>query len=134
MTNSHPAAVEITSFGYLHGGAPEAHVTLDLRCHFRDPHVRSELRELTAYDEPVRQAVMDTPGIRALIAAAAASVRAYASGPSAGNTTVRVAVGCAGGRHRAPVVATAIAGHLTHISRRRIELTHRDLTKPVVHR
>jgi len=64
------APVEIVSFGYLHGPPPTAHLILDLRSHFRDPHVDPGLRELTA----------------------------YRSGPSAGPVTV--AVGCAGGRHR----------------------------------
>jgi len=90
--------VEIVSFGYLHGPPPAAHLTLDLRLHFRDPHVDPALREMTAYDEPVRRAVLDTDGIRNLIDATAAAVTAYRSGPSAGPVTV--AVGCAGGRHR----------------------------------
>src|SRR5579883_2061587 len=30
-------AVRITSFGYLHDAAPLAHLTVDLRTHFRDP-------------------------------------------------------------------------------------------------
>lgn len=35
--------IRIVSFGYGHGyghgNAPDAHLTLDLRTHFRDPHV-----------------------------------------------------------------------------------------------
>lgn len=41
-------AVEIVSFGYLHGEPPQAHITLDLRNHFRDPHINPALREMTA--------------------------------------------------------------------------------------
>lgn len=54
-------AVEIESFGYLHGEPPAAHLTIDLREHFRDPHVSPELRYMTAHDEPVRTAVLNTP-------------------------------------------------------------------------
>ncbi|HMG65622.1 MAG TPA: RNase adapter RapZ, partial [Streptosporangiaceae bacterium] len=96
-------SVHITSFGYLHGGPPAAHIVLDLRHHFRDPHVSPELRELTARDGAVAAAVLTTPGINHLISATADLVQAYLAGPGAGSVTV--AVGCAGGRHRAAVVA-----------------------------
>lgn len=118
--------VEITSFGYLYGPAPSAHITLDLRTHFRDPHVNPALRDLTAHDEPVRAAVLGTPGIRALIAAAVAVVGAYQDGPSPAPVTV--AVGCAGGRHRAATVAMELGAQVG------ATVQHRDLAKPVINR
>jgi RNase adaptor protein for sRNA GlmZ degradation len=119
--------VKIISFGYLHGDAPEAHITIDLRQHFRDPHVSPELRNMTAHDGEVWAAVLATPGIEQLLTATAAAVRAFLNGPSTG--PVRVAVGCAGGRHRAAVFATALSRRLGHVP-----LHHRDLDKPVVDR
>lgn len=92
------AAVEITSFGYRHAAAPDAHLTVDLREHFRDPYVSPELRFMTADDEPVRAAVLGTSGIRELVDATAAAVSAFASGPRV--RPVIVAGGCEGGRHR----------------------------------
>lgn len=123
--------VEIVSFGYLHDAPPPAHLTIDLRHHFRDPHVSPDLRYMTACDEPVRAAVLSTPGITDLVKAAAAAVDAFASGPSAG--TVTVADGCAGGRHRAPVFATALAEQL-RTAGHTVTVHHRDLDKPVVDR
>jgi UPF0042 nucleotide-binding protein len=123
--------IEITSFGYLHDAPPEAHLTIDLRQHFRDPHVSPELRYMTADDAPVRAAVLATPGITALVDATVRAVEAFASGPSAG--TVTVADGCAGGRHRAPTFARALAERLTAAGHT-VSVHHRDLTKPVVHR
>lgn len=126
-------AVEIISFGYLHDDAPEADLTFDLRRHFRDPHVSPELRHMTAHDEQVRVAVRDTPGILALVDAAAAAVAACASGPSAGK--VVVASGCAGGRHRAPSFALLLAERLlTNRTSVVVRVTHRDLHQPVVNR
>jgi len=125
------ATVEITSFGYLHDAPPTADLTIDLRHHFRDPHVSPELRDMTANDEPVRRAVLGTPGIRALVEATAAAVTAMAAGPSAG--TVTVADGCAGGRHRAPTFARALASRLVDAGHAVI-IHHRDLDKPVVQR
>jgi RNase adaptor protein for sRNA GlmZ degradation len=125
------AHVRIESFGYLHGQPPAAHLTIDLRQHFRDPHITPELRHMTAYDEQVRTTVLCTPGIADLVEATAAAVSAFASGPSAG--TVTVADGCAGGRHRAPTFAAALAERLRRTGFT-VALTHRDLSKPVVQR
>lgn len=125
------ATVTITSFGYLHGEPPEAHLTLDLRHHFRDPHVRPELRYMTALDQELRLAVLGTPGIPALIEAVSDAVVAFTYGPTAG--PVRVSVGCAGGRHRAPVFATALYTALLDEGITAV-VDHRDLHKPVVER
>lgn len=123
--------VSITSFGYLHGAPPSAHLTFDLRSHFRDPHVSSELRHMTARDSEVRRAVLDTPGMPALIEAISDAVVAYLHGPGGG--AVEVAVGCAGGRHRAAVVAEGIRTALKDEDIA-AALVHRDLGKPVIER
>jgi RNase adaptor protein for sRNA GlmZ degradation len=131
MTAANPAPVRVVSFGYGHGDAPDAHLTLDLRHHFRDPHVRPEMRELTAVHRAVRRAVLRTPGIKALLAATVRAVQAFDAGPSATDTVV--SVGCVGGRHRSAVAAEAIARRL----RRRghhVTVEHRDLHRPVIAR
>jgi UPF0042 nucleotide-binding protein len=126
-------AVEIISFGYLHDEPPEADLTFDLRRRFRDPHVSRELRYMTANDEPVRAAVRNTPGILDLVEAAAEAVAAFAAGPSGGK--VVVAVGCAGGRHRAPTFAMLLAEQLLmNGADPVICVIHRDLDQPVVQR
>lgn len=125
------AQVEIISFGYLHNAPPPAHLTLDLRHHFRDPHVSPELRHMTAADPAVRTAVYGTPGITALINAVSAAVAAFAAGPSAGPVTV--AAGCAGGRHRAPTFSEGVANLLT-ANGHSVTVQHRDLHQPVVNR
>ncbi|MEU1511811.1 RNase adapter RapZ [Streptomyces sp. NPDC005811] len=125
------STVEIVSFGYLHDAPPAAHLTIDLRHHFRDPHVSPELRYMTADDAPVRAAVMSTPGVTELVEATAAAVAAFAAGPSGG--TVTVADGCAGGRHRAPTFARALAYRLTTAGHC-VTVRHRDMDKAVVQR
>ncbi|OEJ31596.1 RapZ C-terminal domain-containing protein [Streptomyces subrutilus] len=123
--------VEIVSFGYLHAAPPAAHLTLDLRSHFRDPHVSPKLRYLTAEDEPVRHAVLATPGIVPLITATLLAVDAFAAGPGGGHLVL--ATGCQGGRHRAATVALTVA-HLLTGAGHKVTLHHRDLHKPVVNR
>jgi UPF0042 nucleotide-binding protein len=121
--------VKIVSFGYGHGVVPTAHVTLDLRHHFKDPHVSPSLRGLTARDRSVRKAVLATAGIKQLIGATVRQVQAFHKGPSDG--TVVVAVGCVGGRHRSATVAQHLARRLT---RRGLDVTlvHLDLHRPVI--
>lgn len=125
------AAVTVATFGYLHGDPPSAHITLDLRTHFRDPHVSPELRGLTALDGTVRDAVLNTPGVRMLVEATGQAVLAYLSGPADG--PVSVAVGCAGGRHRAATFGMALVEQLGAAGLP-ASLNHRDLDKPEVRR
>jgi len=125
------ATVEIVSFGFLHGAAPEADIVLDLRRAFRDPHVDPRMRELTGRDRLVQRKVLHTRGIRPLLTATVRQVQAYAAGPSA--ERIVIGSGCAGGRHRSVVVADKLARRL----RRRghtVTVTHRDVHKAVVHR
>lgn len=126
-----PTVIRIISFGYLHGVAPPADITLDLRHHFRDPHVNPEFRNKTANDFDVREAVRKTPGIWNLITATCTLANAYLEGPSTGGL-LTIAVGCAGGRHRAAAVAMALAEFLGGDFE--VTLEHRDLAKDVVER
>lgn len=124
------SAVTITSFGYLHGPAPQAHVVLDLREHFRDPHVSPQLRELTAADHAVVVAVMRTPGAIHLVLHIAQTARAFLSGGAPG---LVIAVGCAGGRHRSAVIAGE-AAWLLRAEGIAVTVTHRDIRRPVIAR
>ena len=132
------ARVVLRSFGYLHGApgqgwgeAPaEAHVVMDVRGHFRDPHDSPGLRQLTAADDQVRDAVLSTPGAAALAERIAGVAMAYLAGRGRG--PVIIAVGCAGGRHR-PVIAE----HAARLLNQRgvpAAVTHRDLHRPVTGR
>jgi RNase adaptor protein for sRNA GlmZ degradation len=133
MTRPAAPLVTVVSFGYGHTDAagqpvppPAAHLTIDVRTHFRDPHVCPALRHLTAADGPVAEAVMSTPGVPALIDSAVAAVNAFRHAPAPGPVTV--AVGCVGGRHRSAVIAAEIARRLGPAA----ALTHRDITRPVI--
>lgn len=124
--------IKVISFGYLHAGPPQADLVVDVRP-FRDPHLNPALRELTAADQAVADAVMATPGIRGLIYVIAEQAAELAG---SGSFPVTVAIGCAGGRHRAPAVAEAVAGLLRQnaYGANRVIVTHRDTDKPVVRR
>lgn len=150
--------VTIVSIGRLHDGnegewadvLQRATIALDLRDHFRDPHIRADLRQLTAHDQAVRDTVMGTPGVREVLAATALQVLGYLAGPTAAPLTV--VTQCAGGRHRAATTAMvlravvsgdveeAAAYGLADAARQFagrdlvVDLVHRDLAKDVVDR
>jgi RNase adaptor protein for sRNA GlmZ degradation len=130
-----PAAVVITSFGYLHGPAPDADITVDVRTHLRDPHIDPCVRELTGRDEVVRARGLATPGARGLIEGITTDTKALLLGP--GNAPeshlVRIAIGCAGGRHRSVVLADYIAARLA-LAGWEATTTHLHIHRPVVTR
>ncbi|MCQ8194644.1 RapZ C-terminal domain-containing protein [Streptomyces rugosispiralis] len=153
-----PADVTVVSIGRLHDDVEgpyadvlqHADIALRLTRHFRDPHVRADLRELTAHDQVVRDTVMNTPGVRQVLAATALQVQGYLAGPTAAPITV--VTQCAGGRHRAATTAMAlravVAGDVEQAAMYgladsakefadqdvTVDLVHRDLDKDVVDR
>jgi RNase adaptor protein for sRNA GlmZ degradation len=129
MSHQASPAAAITSFGYLHGAAPRADLTVDLRESYRDPHVDPALRELTAADPRVAAAVLATPGIPALVSAVTAAVRDLLGSGS----PVTAAIGCAGGRHRSPIMAARVAA-LLEADGVAVTIVHRDIAEPVVRR
>jgi UPF0042 nucleotide-binding protein len=144
-------ALEIESFGFGHQAAPDAHLVIDLRRHFRDPHIQLDMRQLTAHDAIVRETVMTTPGVKQLLAGLVCAIEGFLAGPTQ-TVPVRVAPGCAGGRHRAATVALALYSVFTgdldtaaelgvddlakeYVGRGLdVTLVHRDLDKPVIGR
>jgi len=131
---SHSPFVEVlvTSFGYLHS-TPRADVLVDVREHLRDPHVDPAFRELTGHDRAVMERVLSTPGASALIDALVAAAAALLPRARKTGRLVRVAIGCAGGRHRSVVIADAVAARLA-LAGWGTEAEHLHLHLPVVER
>ncbi|WP_406289566.1 hypothetical protein [Embleya sp. NBC_00896] len=129
MTNhQRERTIRIVSFGYGHGPAPDAEITLDLRRRFRNPHHDPATKHRTGLDDDVYAHALDTPGMRdlaAVIALAAHDLAHTVPGP------VTIACGCVGGRHRSVGIARHIADILTD-GCARIEIAHRDVHRPLV--
>lgn len=113
--------ITIVSFGHLHGAPPQAHLVADLRGHFRNPAPDLDI-EVTFPDPRVVDQVRSTAGIAELVASLAGAARAMAD--QGGETSL--AVGCAGGNHRAPTVADQVAEVLQEQGHT-VRLVHRDL-------
>lgn len=133
MTRQAGQAV-VSSFGYLHPGADvvtaTADIVVDLREHFRDPHVDPALRELTGHDVVVWDRVRSTPGVLHFVRGLATALQALLT---ASDRTVYVALGCAGGRHRSVVIADSVVAHLTDCGYNAVA-AHHHISLPVVAR
>jgi len=104
--------VLITSFGHLHSDPPKADLLVDVRDHLRDPHIDAAFRALTGHNTAVVERVLATSGADALIEGLVATAAALLPTARRTGRLVRVAVGCAGGRHRSVVIADAVAARL----------------------
>lgn len=98
--------VRLTSFGYLHlDASPEADLTVDVRRMLHDPAAAKDILDLDGRDERVQSVVAHTPGALELLEGLVGFV-AMPAGPR------RIAIGCAGGRHRAAALVELLASDL----------------------
>lgn len=124
--------VVVTSFGYLHGDSPQADITIDTRRHFRNPHHDPHMRELTGLDSSVSEHVLGTAGVANVVRHAVEQVLDLLFDVADRRLmVVRLAVGCAGGRHRSVAIAERVA-ELLRAADVGVDVEHRDVGKPVV--
>ena len=99
--------ITLTSFGYLHLDVPpRADRVEDVRDRLRDPAAARAILDLDGLDPRVQQVVARTPGAEELLENLAAYADLVDAAPS------RIAIGCAGGRHRAPSLVELLAERL----------------------
>jgi len=123
--------LRIVSFGYGHSKPrPSCALMFDAR-HIRDPYLDPALRDLDARDPRVQRAVMRSPGAQALLAVIVTAAYQMLA-QAADDETVTIAVGCGGGRHRAPVLASRAAAQMDHLDELRVQAAHRDLDEPLL--
>lgn len=129
--------VVVMSFGYLPGVPEEcaiADIIIDVRRHLRDPHVSPEFRQLTGLDMRVHTHVLATPGALDLINGAVRTAQALLPVHNGvQHELLRIAVGCAGGRHRSVVLANVIGERLA-LAGWGVEVEHHHVSQPVVAR
>jgi UPF0042 nucleotide-binding protein len=131
--------ITVTSFGYGHAPAPTAHLTLDVRYVFRDPHVDPAMRDLTGKHPSVITNVMVQPMADVVVYQLAHTAHALVTSLARSNTDlidVRIAIGCVGGRHRSVVLADKVAEMIRSGGGADYPVTvlHRDLHRPVLAR
>lgn len=123
----------ITTYGSLHGEAPEATspvISVDLRTALRNPADDRSLINMTGLDAPVRDHVLSTPGAREIITDTVGRTLAAYAWSGQKNRRQDVMIFCRGGRHRSVAIAEAVAAELRSLGHN-VEVDHRDISKPV---
>jgi UPF0042 nucleotide-binding protein len=122
----------LTSFGFLHlpkdatgrPVPPMADRIEDVRDRLRDPAAARDLLDLDGLNPQVQHIVLNTPGARELID----NLADYADIPAGPR---RIAIGCAGGKHRVAGLAELLARALRDRGRQ-VEVEHLHVHLPRV--
>ena len=120
--------VILTSFGYKHGLPLESDLVFDTRL-LPNPFYVERLRTRNGKAPSVRKFVLGSPGtgpfLRHLFRLVDFALPRFAK---EGKTTVAIAVGCTGGKHRSVVIAEELRAHLKG-GPHSVRIYHRDLYK-----
>lgn len=108
----HP--IRLISFGYLHL----------VRDRLRDPAAARDILDLDVFHPRVQDVVLNTPGARELLA----NLANYADLPAGPRC---IAIGCAGGRHRATGL-TELLAHELRARGRQVDVEHLHVHLPRV--
>lgn len=116
------------SFGFKYGIPLEADLVFDVRC-LPNPFYISELKPLTGLDESVRNYVLnndETQGyIENLFRLLYYSIPLYIT---EGKSSLVIAVGCTGGKHRSVTLASVLDEHFAK-NGQKSAVHHRDISK-----
>ena len=123
-------AVQLVSFGYRYGLPLEADLVFDVR--FLDnPHFVPELRPLTGRDPQVSHFVLSQPDCQQFIERVKDLL--FFQVPRCrqeGKSSLTIAVGCTGGRHRSVAVVEELRPYLLGTGCA-VEINHRDVERSV---
>ena len=123
-----PSVVNLISFGYRYGVPPAVELLFDVRF-LPNPHFEPALRPRTGLEPDVAEYVLADAGSKELLD----RLRDFldyllARYDAEGKAYLTVGIGCTGGRHRAPAVASALAEFLRGRGRE-VNVQHRDVEK-----
>lgn len=122
---SYPMNVTMISFGFKYGTPQDADLLFDVRC-LKNPYYILELRPQTGLDAPVREYVLEFAEARELLVKLKDMldflIPLYIK---EGKSSLVIAIGCTGGKHRSVVFAEELAEHLSQQGMEVITL-HRD--------
>jgi RNase adapter protein RapZ len=121
-------AVFLTSFGYKYGIPHDTDIILDVRF-LPNPYFVNELRDKTGADVAVQEYVLQNDDTRAfldrLYALLEFTLPLY---EREGKSSLTLALGCTGGRHRSVVLVEDLRQRLSR-GQLRIHVKHRDIDK-----
>lgn len=118
--------INVMSFGFKYGIPLDADLVFDVRC-FANPFYVDELKDKTGNDEEVRNYIMETKSAqefsKKLIDMINFLIPLYIE---EGKSSITIAIGCTGGKHRSVTMANILANELKNHS---ANLIHRDISR-----
>ena len=121
--------ISVLSFGFKYGIPEDADLVFDVRF-LPNPYYVDELRPLTGMDDGVLDYVMDNQVARdfatRLVDMVEFLIPNYAR---EGKTSLVIAVGCTGGKHRSVTLARVLYNKLVESREYGVRLEHRDIGK-----
>lgn len=117
--------VTMQSFGFKYGIPPEADLVFDVRF-LPNPYYEMNLRQKNGTDQDVRNYVFQGGMADALMTHLIALVDFLLPRYVAeGKTSINIAIGCTGGKHRSVAIAEALGAHIAK-NEYQTRITHRD--------
>ncbi|MGH7408274.1 MAG: RNase adapter RapZ [Candidatus Methylomirabilales bacterium] len=121
-------AVALVSFGYRYGLLLDADLVFDLRC-LPNPNFIPALKPLPGTDPAIATFLQGYPEVKEFLDRLLAFLQfALPCYVAEGKAYLTVALGCTGGRHRAPYAAEQVAGQLRTLGYP-VTVRHRDVER-----
>lgn len=121
--------ISVLSFGFKYGIPDDADLVFDVRF-LPNPYYIDELRPHTGMDDDVYEYVMDSPAAGEFADKLTDMIRFLIPNyVREGKTSLVIAIGCTGGRHRSVTLARVLYGRLQETAEYGIRLEHRDIGK-----
>lgn len=121
--------ISVLSFGFKYGIPSDADLVFDVRF-LPNPYYVDELRPLTGMDDNVYKFVMDCDTARQFASKLDDMVKFLIPHYiREGKTSLVIAVGCTGGKHRSVTLARVLYNRLMEIQEYGLRLEHRDIDK-----
>jgi len=124
--------ISVLSFGFKYGIPDDADLVFDVRF-LPNPYYIDELRPHTGMDDDVYGYVMDSPAAGEFADKLTDMIRFLIPNyVKEGKTSLVIAIGCTGGRHRSVTLARVLHERLQETAEYGIRLEHRDIGKDVL--
>ena len=121
--------ISVLSFGFKYGIPEDADLVFDVRF-LPNPYYVDELRPHTGMDEDVYRYVMENQVAREFAAKLEDMVKFLIPNyVKEGKTSLVIAIGCTGGKHRSVTLARVLYDRLLETREYGIRLEHRDIGK-----
>lgn len=121
--------VSVLSFGFKYGIPADADLVFDVRF-LPNPYYVDELRPLTGMEDSVFEYVMDCSAAREFADRLEDMIRFLIPHyVKEGKTSLVIAIGCTGGKHRSVTLARELYGRLFKSGQYGFRLEHRDIEK-----